>query len=402
DVTSDRNKVQCCKEQHCIGTWNVRSMNQGKLEVVKQEMARVNVDILGISELKWTGMGEFNSDDHYIYYCGQESLRRNGVAIMVNKRVRNAVLGCNLKNDRMISVRFQGKPFNITVIQAYAPTSNAEEAEVNRFYEDLQDLLELTPKKDVLFIIGDWNAKVGSQETPGVTGKFGLGARNEAGQRLIEFCQENALVIANTLFQQHKRRLYTWTSPDGQHRNQIDYILCNQRWRSCIQLAKTRPGADCGSDHELLIAKFRLKLKKVGKTTRPVIRREHGLESEENERSALPHIAAALRVSLGNWDQGVGRCEDKHMNCLNFILMADGKGLRSPDSPSNVIATLSDSLTLNDHIASHGATLAHTTHLRVPTPKTHIRIDSVSDQMPFEPILPHLHASAPTHPFTLR
>ena len=121
----------------------------------------------------------------------------------------------------------------------------------------------------VLFIIGDWNAKVGSQETPGVTGKFGLGIQNEAGQRLIEFCQENALVIANTLFQQHKRRLYTRTSPDGQHRNQIDYILYSQRWRSSIQSAKTRPGADCGSDHELLITKFRLKLKKVEKTTRP-------------------------------------------------------------------------------------------------------------------------------------
>ena len=122
-------------------------MNQGKLEVVKQEMARVNVDILGISKLKWTGLSEFNSDDHYIYYCGQESLRRNGVAITVNKRVQNAVLGCNLKNDRMIFVHFQGKPFNITVIHVYAPTSNAEEAEVERFYEDLQDLLELTPKK---------------------------------------------------------------------------------------------------------------------------------------------------------------------------------------------------------------------------------------------------------------
>ena len=125
-----------------------------------------------------------------------------------------------------------------------------------------------TPK-DVLFIIGDWNANARSQETPGVTGKFGLGIRNEAGQRWIEFCQENALVIANTLFQQHKRRLYTWTSPDGQHRNQIDYILCSQRWRSSIQSAKTRPGVDCGSHHELLIAKFRLKLRKVGKTTRP-------------------------------------------------------------------------------------------------------------------------------------
>ena len=164
-------------------------MKQGKLEVVKQEMARVNVDIVGITELKWTEMGELNSDDHYIYYCGQESLRTNGVAIMVNKRVWNAVLGCNLKNDRIISVHFQGKPFNITVIQVYAPTSNTEEAEAEQFYEDLQNLLELTPKKDVLFIIGDWNAKVGSQETSGVTGKFGLGMRNEAGQRLIEFAK---------------------------------------------------------------------------------------------------------------------------------------------------------------------------------------------------------------------
>ena len=146
-------------------------MNQGKLEVVKQGMAIVNINILGVSELKWTGLGEFNSDDHCIYYCGQESPRRNGVDSIVNKRVLNAVLGSNLKNNRMISVRFQGKPFNIMVIQVYTPTSKAEEAEVEWFYEDLQDLLELTPKKDVLSIIGDWNAKVGSQETPG---KFGL------------------------------------------------------------------------------------------------------------------------------------------------------------------------------------------------------------------------------------
>ena len=140
----------------------------------------------------------------------------------------------------MISVHFQDKPFSITVIQVYAPTSNAEEAEVEWFYEDLQDLLELTPKENVLFIIGDWNAKIRSQEKHGVTGKFGLGVQNEAGQRLIKFCQQNALVIAKTLFQQHKRRLYTWTSPDGQYQNQIDCILCSQRWRSSIQSAKKK------------------------------------------------------------------------------------------------------------------------------------------------------------------
>ena len=138
----------------------------------------------------------------------------------------------------MISVHLQDKQFNIMVIQVYAPTSNAEEAVVERFYEDLQDLLELTPKKDVLFIIGDWNAKVGSQETLGVTDKFGFGVQNEAGQRLTEFCQENALAIANTLFQQHKRRLYTWTSPDGQYQNQTHYILCSQRWRSSYSQQK--------------------------------------------------------------------------------------------------------------------------------------------------------------------
>ena len=147
--------------------------------------------------------------------------------------------------------------------------SNAEEAEVEWFCEDLQDLLELTPKKDVLLITGDWNAKARIQEITGVTGQLHLGVQNEAGQRLTEFCQENTLVTANTLFQQHKRRLYTRTSPDGQYWNKIDYILCSRRWRSSIQSAKTRLGADCGSDHELLIAKFRLKLKKVGKTARP-------------------------------------------------------------------------------------------------------------------------------------
>ena len=177
DVTVNGSRVQCCKEQYCIGTRNVRSMNQGKLEVVKQEMTKVNIDILGISELRWTGRGEFNSDDHYIYYCGEESLRRNGEAIIVNKRVRNAVLGCSLKNDRMISVPLQGKPFHITVIQVYPLTNNAEEAEVERFYEYQQDLLELTPPKDTLFIIGDWNAKLRSQEISGVRDNIGLGVR---------------------------------------------------------------------------------------------------------------------------------------------------------------------------------------------------------------------------------
>ena len=182
DVTDDGSKVQWCKKQYCIRTWNVRSMNQSKMKVVKQEMARVNINILEISKLKWTGMGEFNSDDHSIYYYGQESLGRNGVAIIVNKRIHDAVLGCFLKNDKMISVHFQGSPFNITVIPVYTPTSNAEKDDVEWFNEDLQELLELTPHKEVLFIIGDLNSKVRSQEIPGITDKVALECKVKQGK----------------------------------------------------------------------------------------------------------------------------------------------------------------------------------------------------------------------------
>ena len=161
-------------------------MNRSKLDVVRQEMARVNTDILGISELKWTGMGGFNSDDHYKYYCGPESFRRNGIAIVVNKRVWNAVLGCSLKNDRMIFVRFQGKSFDITRIQVYASTTNGKEAEVEKVYEYLQDLLEL---KRCPFCHRALEWKVGNQEIPRIMSRFGLGIQNEAGQTLTEFCQ---------------------------------------------------------------------------------------------------------------------------------------------------------------------------------------------------------------------
>ena len=171
-------------------------------------------------------MTEFNSDDHFFYYCGQESLRGNGIPLIVNKRVWSAGLGCNFKNNRMVSVCFQGKPFNITLIQVYAPTTNDKEAKVEWFYENLQDLLGLIAKEDVLFIIEEWNAKVGSQEIPGITGKFRLGVQNKARRRLTQFCQENTLVIANTQFPKHKRWLYTWTSPDGQPRN---HVLFSQR-----------------------------------------------------------------------------------------------------------------------------------------------------------------------------
>ena len=212
-------------------------------------------------------MGEFNTDDRHIYYCGQKSPRRNGVALIVNKRIQKAVLGCHLKNDRMISVRFQGKPFNITVIQVYAPTTNAEEAEVQWFHDDLQDLLQLTPKKDVLFIIGGCNAEVGSQETPGVTGKFGLGVQHEAGQRLTGFYQENTLVTATPSSNNTRE-----DSTHGHHQ------MVNTKIRLIIFFAAKDEEAlysQQKQDQELTVAQImnsllqNSDLNKVGETTRP-------------------------------------------------------------------------------------------------------------------------------------
>ena len=229
---------------------------------------------------------------------------------MVKKRVRNAVLGYNLKNDRMISVHFQGKPLNITAIQIYALTSNAEEVEVEWIFWKVFQTQKRCPLHYRVL-----ECKVGSQETTGVTGKFGLGVQYEAGQRLIEFCQENALVIANTHFQQHKRRLHTWVSPDGQQQNQIDYILCSQRLRSSIQSEETRPGADCGSVHEFLIAKFRRKLKIVGKATRPF-------------RYDLNQIPYDYTVEVRNRFKGLALIESLMKNGQRFMTLYKRQGSR--------------------------------------------------------------------------
>ncbi|KAG8233579.1 hypothetical protein J437_LFUL000990 [Ladona fulva] len=178
----------------------------------------------------------------------------------------------------MMAIRIQGQPLNITIIQMYAPTTDAEEEEVGDFYGNLPDMVNMTPKKDAIFIIGNWNSKAEDKVLDGVTGKYGVGVQNKAGERLIKFCQGNTLVVTNTLFQQPKRRLYTWIPPDGKYRNQIDFILCSQRWRSAIQSVKTRPGADCGSDHELLIVKIHLKLKRVRKTEAPIMIWEYAVD----------------------------------------------------------------------------------------------------------------------------
>ena len=232
DVVLDERKDLRCMKTHQIATWNVRGMNVGKLDIIKNEMTRLNIDLLGISELHWTGNGFFKTDDFTIYYSGNDNRRQNGVAFIVNKKIAAAVEGYTVVSDRILAIRLRGKPINLTILQVYAPTSAASEDEIESFYSRLEESLHQMHKRDIVYVMGDFNAKIGAQKDLNITGGFGLGERNDAGDRLFQFCIENQLRIANTWFEQPKRRLYTWTSPDGVHRNQIDYILCNQRWNS--------------------------------------------------------------------------------------------------------------------------------------------------------------------------
>jgi len=264
EVTGGNGRLRCTKP-YTLGTWNVRGMSLGKLDIIKQEMHRT--DILGISELHWTGSGEFKSGEHTVYFSGNEEAKKNGVAFMANKRMSRCVENLKYISDRVMSIRIRGKPLNVTIIQLYAPTTNASEQDIEEFYDTVQRAYDQVAGKDIVYVMGDFNAKAGEGEEAGVVDRHGLGVRNHAGDRLVQFCQENKFTIANTLFIQPKRRLYTWTSPDGLHRNQIDYFLCQQRWKSSIMAVKTLPGADCGSDHQLLIAKIRLRLCKIKRPT---------------------------------------------------------------------------------------------------------------------------------------
>ena len=224
---------------------------------------------MGISETKWKGIGQVKSDDYPVYFSGNDKIERKGVAFICTEKIKKCVLGFNPISDRIITIRIQGKPIHFTFIQVYAPTSTADEEEMDYFYDALQKAIDITPKGDIMYVIGDWNAKVGKQNTAGVTGGFGLGTRNERGDTMVDFCSRNSRVFMNTMFKQHERRLYTWKSPDKITRNQIDYILCTGRWKSSIKRVTTIPGADYGTYHNLLIAIFKIKLKqtKRNKTT---------------------------------------------------------------------------------------------------------------------------------------
>lgn len=272
-----RNKI------HKIGTWNVRGMMQtGKLQIIEGEMDRADIAVLGVAETHWRDSGHFRTHTgNTVYASGNGLESRNGVAVIVSRQWADSVMEYRPITDRIITLRFNTQPCRINVIQVYAPTLAATEEETNEFYRKLQQEVRTVPSKDLTIIQGDFNAKVGKELSAcGIFGCFGLGERNENGDRLVEFCQEDNYVILNTCYQQHPRRLYTWTSPGGLYRNQIDYCLINGRWRSAIKNAKTIPGADCGTDHQLLCIYMKLKLAKLTKQSHTARK----LEAKEMEK----------------------------------------------------------------------------------------------------------------------
>ncbi|XP_067124015.1 craniofacial development protein 2-like [Centruroides vittatus] len=260
DTLDERVNLCFTKNNIKVGTWNVRVMTLSRLEIVKKEMIRCNFDILGVSELHWKGDGFFQSDDHTVYFSGKDNIRRESVAFIVNKKVVRCISGYNASNERIILIKINSKPMNINFIQVYVPTIDSTEEEVEAFYNKLHNTIKTIPRKEMFYVLGDFNAKVGTVEEPLTVEKHGLGERNKAGDCLIQFCLENDMIIMNTIFKQHKRHLYTWTSPSGQYRDQIDYVLCQKEWRSSITVVKTLSGTDCNSDHQLLMAKMKLRL----------------------------------------------------------------------------------------------------------------------------------------------
>ena len=270
--TTGRKHIQL-RNEITIGTWNVRKLKEkGKLSCVCNEMSRCGLQILGISETNWNGSGNFKTNDkQMVIYSGKEEKYSHGVAVILGKEASNSLIGYSPITDRILKVRIQAKPHNVSILQCYAPTSTASNEQIENFYNSLQEAIDTIPNRDIKIIMGDMNAKLGKVIQPtAACGIFGLGDQNERGERLHEFCIANNLSITNTLFKHHPRHLYTWTSPDLRTRNQIDYISMNQKWRASVKNVKTRPSADCNSDHQLLVAKFQLRLKNIEQPPQPI------------------------------------------------------------------------------------------------------------------------------------
>ena len=262
---SEKRQLKTRKQVLKIGTWNVRTLYKpGRYENLKAEMIDMKLDILGVCETRWTDNGRIDDKDNVMIYSGGEK-HMYGVGILMKKSIANSMIGFWPVSDRVIMMKLNGSPFNINIIQVYAPTQDHEEEDVEKFYECIAQVLEYTKSGEITIIMGDWNAKVGRHHEYPVTGKHGLGDINEQGERMLDFCRTSKVVIANTLFQHPKRRLYTWSSPGDLYRNQIDFIMVSQRHRNCIKQTKTYPSADVNSDHNPVVMDMKVKLKHTKK-----------------------------------------------------------------------------------------------------------------------------------------
>ena len=271
-ATVKRTKRKMKEKQLKIGTWNVRTMKDtGKLYALIKELEVLDLDILGISETRWSGSGQFDCLDSTIMYSGtEERTGQSGVAIIVRGKARNSVISFNPISDRILVMKLCTKPVPTTIIQVYAPTTSHDDESVDRFYEKLQSAVDQMKHREPCILMGDFNAKVGEgAEFSAGIGHFGLGTRNERGQRLADFSTANNLSILNTQFNHHKRRRFTWTSPDQSTRNQIDYMMINNNWRSSVVDARTKPSADCDTDHKLVYSKVQLKAFRVTRNSQP-------------------------------------------------------------------------------------------------------------------------------------
>ena len=291
--------IKMIQENFNIDTWNVRTLNMcGKVNELEHELKRYKWDIIGLAEMRWTGFGETNSEDgHKIYYSGEEKQHKYGVGFIVRKETTGYIMSCTPVSSRIISMRVSAKPKNITIIQVYAPSSDHEDQEVEEFYEKIENTIQKAPKKDLLIIQGDFNAKIGEdayENWAGTVGRYGTGKTNDRGLRLLEFASSHQLTITNTLYPHKISRRTTWHAPNGIVHNQIDYILTPRRFKSSVNKAKTRtyPGADIGSDHDLVLLVMKMKLKKRQKPANPRIK-------FDLERLEDPEIAEIFEAKIG-------------------------------------------------------------------------------------------------------
>lgn len=308
-----------------IGTWNARGLLEtGKLRIVENECKRNKIDIVGLCETHWKGSGHFDTENNRVYFSGNDSSSFSGVAIAIPKKLSNAVLGYNPVSDRIMTIKIDAAPMALNIVQVYAPTGNANENEVEDFYNKLETTMSSIPNREMLILLGDFNAKIGKTsddaQLRNVIGKYGLGDRNIRGERLIQFAADNNLTIMNSVFKHHRRRLYTWTSPGGQHRNQIDYILIKSRWRSSVQNTHTLPGADCGTDHQLPIAKVQVKLKA------PIVRKQQQRLEITNIRSFTEAIQRNQQ-QLSTYDDPESSWNAAKTNIKNIVRETQNRSL---------------------------------------------------------------------------